>query len=125
MSTLKNVTELVRKYNDLELMKQIVALQTEVFDLQSEVRQLREQLSVREQLRTEPPMNYYYRASDPVPHCPKCYEDGRKLIHLPAAEPWNGGIRRDCRVCHETYWEKAMDLETPKVIARSNWMSRY
>jgi predicted nucleotide-binding protein len=61
-------------------------------------------------LRMKGRMNYYYRDGDEVPFCPKCLENDKKEIHLPASEPWNGGIRRDCRVCNETYWEQPMDL---------------
>jgi len=62
-------------------------------------------------LRMKGRMNYYYRDGDEVPFCPKCLENDKKEIHLPSSEPWNGGIRRDCRVCNETYWEQPMNLD--------------
>jgi hypothetical protein len=34
ISTIKDISALVKKYNDLELMKQIIDLQNEVFELQ-------------------------------------------------------------------------------------------
>jgi hypothetical protein len=121
LGTLKEVSELVKKYNDIELMKQIVQLQSQVFELQQTNLRLNEELAQeRRQSATESamemrgPMNYYFRQGDPVPFCPKCWEDQpRKAIHLPEAEPWSGGIRRDCRVCNETYWEKPVDMRNP------------
>ena len=113
LNTLKDISALVKKYNDLELMRRIVDLQQEVFDLQQTNLDLQKQIAaLRESRQAEgsmiprPPFNYYYRDGDPVPFCPKCWENDKKPIHLPESEPWSGGIRRDCRVCNETYWEK-------------------
>ena len=115
LSTVKQISELVRKYNDLELMRQIVTLQTEVFDLQrenlrleTELSNLQHSLQVEKTMKMRSPFGYYYRDGDDVPFCPRCWENDRKRIHLPAAEPWSGGVRRDCRVCNCTYWERPM-----------------
>jgi hypothetical protein len=59
-------------------------------------------------------MNYYYRDGNEVPFCPKCWENDKKEIHLPSPVPWNGGSRRDCRVCSET-WEQPMDLSQQQI----------
>jgi hypothetical protein len=45
IGTIKNISELIKKYNDLELMKQIVSLQTEVFDLQTENLALKKEIA--------------------------------------------------------------------------------
>jgi hypothetical protein len=45
ISTIKNISEFVEKYNDLPLMQQIVALQTEVFELQQENHSLKAALT--------------------------------------------------------------------------------
>jgi hypothetical protein len=130
MSTIKDISTLVKKYNDLELMKQIVDLQNQVFDLQQcnlklqkEVADLRYLNNSDQSMVLRSPFNYYYCAEDPVPFCPTCWENDHKQIHLPEARPWSGGIRRDCRVCHQAYWEKPIDY-TPVRIARtrSSWM---
>ncbi len=123
--TLKDVSQLVKKYNDIELMKRIVELQSQVFDLQQTNLRLQEELSQIKQesadelaMQMSGPMNYYFRKGDPVPFCPKCWEGQRKAIHLPEAEPWSGGIRRDCRVCNETYWEKPTQSASIRVSRR-------
>ena len=122
VSTIKDIATLVKKYNDLELMKKIVDLQSELFELQQENLRLQRELSEVERsvsaaaaMRMRSPFNYYYSDDDPVPFCPTCWEHSEKRIHLPEAEPWNGGLRRDCRVCQQTYWEKPMD-NTPRQI---------
>src|ERR1700680_3366392 len=101
LNTLRQIKNLVEKYNDLPLMKQILDLPTEVFALQTENLRLRDELAdlkrpaePREHLNMRGPANYYYREGDEVPFCPKCWENEGKPIHLPSAEPWNGGIRR-------------------------------
>ena len=130
LSTIKDISALVKKYNDLELMKQIVDLQNEVFELQQNNLRLQKELSELQRsteaesaMISSPPLNYYYRHDDPVPFCPTCWEANRKPIHLPPAEPWNGGVRRDCRVCNQTYWEEPMhSLSRPiKLTRTSQW----
>jgi hypothetical protein len=129
ISTIKDISSLVKKYNDLELMKRIVDLQSEVFDLQQDnLRLQRELLDLQRSTEAEnamtmrPPFSYYYRDNDEVPLCPTCWEHSKKQIHLPGAEPWNGGIRRDCRVCKQTYWEKPMEDTAPQIrVRRSSW----
>ncbi len=128
LGSLKQLSELVKKYNDIELMKKIVELQAEVFELQQTNLQLKEQLARQKHhsadelaMKMSGPMNYYYREGDDVPFCPKCWEGpGHRQVHLPQAEPWSGGIRRDCRVCNETYWEKPTDSR-PIRVRRGVW----
>src|SRR5258706_16411285 len=108
ISTIKNISELIKKYNDLELMKQIVALQTEVFDLQMENLALKKQiagLSEREKMNRREPHGYYYKDGDEVPHCPRCWENDGKAITLPAPADYAIGRGRICRVCKHQYTE--------------------
>jgi hypothetical protein len=127
LSTVKQISELVKKYNDLELMKEIVTLQTEVFDLQrenlrleTELSNLQRSLQVGKAMVMRPPFGYYYRDGDEIPFCPGCWENDTKQIHLPDAEPWSGGVRRDCRVCGYTYWEKPSESgDAP--VRRRRW----
>src|SRR5271154_4212921 len=73
ISTMKNISEIIKKYNDLELIKQIVSLQTEVFDLQRENLALKKHISdrtEREKMLRKEPHGYYYKDGQEVPHCP-------------------------------------------------------
>ncbi len=103
----KEIAELVRKYNDYSLYEKIVQLQTQVVELTSERcalkdenDTLRTQLSDRVQTVFRNP--YYYKDGDEVPLCPRCYEtSSRELrVHLthPASELTNG-FGRICRNC--------------------------
>jgi hypothetical protein len=108
IGTIKNISELIKKYNDLELMKQIVALQTEVFDLHLENLALKKQivaLNERAKMTRREPHGYYFREGDEVPHCPKCWEDAGKAITLPAAVDYITDRGRICRVCKHHYAE--------------------
>ncbi len=108
IGTIRNISELIKKYNDLELMKQIVALQTEVFDLQMENLALKKQiggLSEREKMKRREPHGYYYKDGEEVPHCPRCWENDGKAITLPAPENYVIGPGRICRVCKHQYTE--------------------
>jgi hypothetical protein len=108
IGTIKNISEIIKKYNDLELMKQIVALQTEVFDLQTENLDLKKQIArinEREKMIRREPHGYYYKDGEEVPHCAKCWENDGKLITLPATADHGSFVGRRCRVCNHLYIE--------------------
>lgn len=108
ISTIKNISEIVKKYNDLELMKKIVELQTEVFDLQMENLALKKQVTSmdeREKMTRREPHGYYYKEGEEVPHCPRCWENDGKAITLPALTDYVVGPGRICRVCKHHYTE--------------------
>jgi hypothetical protein len=112
ITSLKQIAELVKKYNDLELMKQIVDLQNQLFDSQREKLQLEKaladlkaQLDVRQKLHMRGPNNYFYMDGDDVPLCPLCWERDQKVIHLPPPDQYMIGLGRVCRVCKHDYSE--------------------
>lgn len=103
IATIKNISELIKKYNDLDLMKEIVSLQQEVFDLKAENLQLREQvakLSTKEKMVRREPHGYYYKDAEDVPHCPKCWEADGKAVTLPPSDKHGMYVGRRCRVCN-------------------------
>lgn len=115
IATLKQIAELVKKYNDLELTKRIVDLQNQVFDVQQErlelakeLADLKAQLDLRQKMHMRGPDNYYFAEGDDVPFCPVCWERDHNAIHLsPSYEsPYTGSITRTCRVCRQEYFEK-------------------
>lgn len=102
IATIKSISEIVKKYNDLELMKQIVSLQEEVFDLKMENLQLKEQvakLNAKEKMVRREPHGYYYKDGEDVAHCPKCWDGEGKAVTLPQSEKHGMYIGRRCRVC--------------------------
>jgi hypothetical protein len=115
LNTLKKIREVIKNTTDRELVKLILDLQKDVFAIESqnlklasELASLKRQLDLQARMHTRPPFGYYFQDSDDVPFCPKCWESCRDAIHLPAPESSGDGIRRECRVCKETYWEPAI-----------------
>jgi hypothetical protein len=115
LNTLRQIREMIKRSNDQELFKLILALQRDIFALESdnlklnvELASLKRELGLREEMHMRPPYNYYFRDGDDVPFCPACWENGRKAIHLSAPEQLDCGIRRECRACRETYWEESI-----------------
>jgi hypothetical protein len=105
ISTIKLISEVVKKYNDIELMHQIIELHSEVFELQKENPGLKKRLDQREKMQMKGPHGYFYQDGDEVPFCPKCWEADGKSIHLPASEDYVIGHGRVCRVCKHQYIE--------------------
>jgi hypothetical protein len=123
IATIKNISELVKKYNDLELMKQIVSLQEEVFDLKMENLNLKEQvakLNQKEKMIRQEPFGYYLKENENVPHCPKCWEKDHAAITLPEVEKHGSYMGRKCRVCTYLYVEGKAPYNPPPVL-RGDW----
>lgn len=131
LGAVKSAFELGKKTTDLELKQHlsdavdnVLELKIRVHDLAEENRSLREQLNLKASVARNSEFGYYFAEGDSDPLCPKCYEGNGKLIHLSPSKPWNGGIRRDCIECRQTFWEKKM-VATPKRIIRgpNGWMA--
>src|SRR5258708_31977024 len=86
--------------------------------LLDENKELRRQLEQRQHPTQEPKIrqvgetNYYYKG-DEGPFCQPCYDVDPKVKRLVALSPqqttqW-GSVRRDCSVCHQTFYEKKVD----------------
>ena len=105
VDTMKDVVTLVQKTDNIELVKQVMSLQSEALEMQEENRSLREQVSelrraldFAKSLRFEEP---FYRApDDSVPFCARCWEVDRRAIHL--KQDWNGR-RWECYQCGKVY----------------------
>jgi hypothetical protein len=52
----------------------------------------------------------FYKGDENEPICPVCWQRDEKVVYLPPSYTWNGGVRRDCQVCHQTSWEVPMRL---------------
>ena len=88
LNTLRQIREIIKRSNDQELLKLVLALQRDIFALESdnlklnvELASLKRELPLREKMHMRPPYNYYFRDGDDVPFCPACWENGRKAIH--------------------------------------------
>jgi hypothetical protein len=115
LNTLKKIRKIIRGTTDRELVRLVLDLQKEVFaieshnlELASELTSLKQQLNLPARMHTRPPFDYYFLEGDDVPFCPKCWESSGNAIHLQAPVAAGGRVRRECRVCKETYWEPAI-----------------
>jgi hypothetical protein len=115
LNTLRQIREMIKRSNDQELLKLLLALQRDIFALESdnltlnvELASLKRELALREKMQMRPPYGYYFRDGDDVPFCPACWENQGHVIHLSAPEHFDCGIRRECRACRETYWEESI-----------------
>lgn len=103
----KEIADLVRKYNDLPLYDKLVQLQTQITEQASDLlrvnaenQDLRQQAALRERTSFRNP--YYYEEGDEIPLCPKCFatSDGKLRVHMshPPAD-YMEGHGRHCVVC--------------------------
>jgi hypothetical protein len=112
LNTLKKIRKIIRNTADRELVRLILDLQKEIFaieshnlELASELTSLKQQLDLPARMHTRPPSGYHFLEGDDVPFCPKCWESGGNAIHLQEPVSAGGGVRRECRLCKEAYWE--------------------
>jgi hypothetical protein len=132
ITLVKDISQVVKKFNDLELMKQIVDLQTAVFDQQQEILKLSKELaSTKEQLELKNKLKlkkfgdvrYYVLDGEEVPYCPVCYGKERQLIPLPEGENFSQGFRRICPSCKNIFYEKpAVFSSHTGPMGRRHWM---
>jgi hypothetical protein len=64
----------------------------------------------------------YYYHGEKGPFCQVCFDknDG-KLVLLPQAQEWNGGLRRICAVCGNRFYERPMDNSPRQTGGYSPW----
>jgi hypothetical protein len=113
ISSVKSVKEMAKQSKDSGLKDQISDVYDAILDLKDKVlaldeenRQLREQLEQQKTVKYDLTFGYYFREDDPVPLCPKCYEDKQGVRHLSQPENVLGGIRRTCLNCTFEKWEQ-------------------
>jgi regulator of replication initiation timing len=121
LGLVKDISQVVKNLNNLELLKQIIDLQTAVFEHQQEnLRLSRELMDARERLDTKDKLklkrfgdvHYFVVEGEDVQYCSPCYATKKQLVPLPNGEPWNGGFRRVCPACKNIFYERPMRDET-------------
>lgn len=108
VENVKEVAELLRKYNDIELNRRILNLENEVLDLSREKRraeekseQLERLLHFKEKLTFGEP--FYWLEKDKTPYCPACWEDKHKAVHIVFSFDNGKKARFDCPTCGHMY----------------------
>jgi hypothetical protein len=131
LNLFKSAREQAKVSKDTDLKETISSLFDVVLDLKQAVLLVTEennQLRAEREKSTEQPKRkqvgeaIYYFVGDEGPFCQPCYDDKKKLVALTPAEPWSGGIRRQCLVCHHFFHEKPMNLNPIRLGGRrSPW----
>jgi len=109
VENMKDVAELVKKFNDIELNRRILALENEVLDLSRDKRRLEEEVErFRVTLKQSKEMvfkaPFYYLEGDATPHCPGCWESKKLAVHLHRArKPLPIGDGMECPACKHFY----------------------
>ena len=105
------IIDLIKKGATVEYQEKIMKLKEAVLQLQEEnqelrkkVQELEEALSIRANLKYEPP--YYWletKENKEGPYCQACYDKERKLIRLQDRKDG----RWTCMVCTVTYYDRS------------------
>jgi hypothetical protein len=108
-----------RLYDGLLSLKESVGrLLDENSSLRLRIAQLEQPSEKREpELRQVGAANYYFDGNK-GPCCQPCYDGKGKLTVLTPPEPWNGGLRRQCVLCGEFFYEQPMESGPVRIGAR-------
>ena len=109
VENMKDVADLVKRFNDIDLNRRILTLENEVLDLSREKRRAEERIEELERaLRFNKELvfrkSFYYLEGDETPYCAGCWEGRRAAIHLHHAR--NSSATEDvmhCPACRNDY----------------------
>ena len=107
----KDISELVKKYNDQELYEKIVELREEILEIRTEnLRLLEENKALKDNSKIDEDLvrpdnsNCYYRTGDTgqqQPFCMTCWDYDRKLVNLLQGQShYDGSGTIICNICH-------------------------
>lgn len=108
IDTVKDVAILVQKADNIDLVKRVLALQTqaqEMLDenrtLKARVEELEKLLSFAKTVKFETP--FYSAENDSIPLCARCWEVNKKAVHVVSIYKGADGDRWDCPECKYMY----------------------
>jgi len=112
VENMKDVADLVKRFNDIELNRRILTLETEVLDLSRDKRRLEEKveqmeksLKLRNDLYFHEP--FYWVKGDSIPYCASCWETQTAAIHVIFGHDSNEGYSAwQCPGCKHTCYPK-------------------
>ncbi len=104
----KEIGDLIKKYNDIELNRKIVNLEGEVQDLtrdkrrlESKVEELAAVVEMKQNLVFKAP--FWWLENDETPYCASCWENQKKAIHVVLRVDVADHISWDCPTCKHFY----------------------
>ena len=126
MKLLDSVREEAKGSKDLALKENISNLYNDLLDLKAaHIRIEEENAELRRriaQAADKPPVPqirqvgavHYYYVGEEGPYCQPCYDGKSKVVRVTPPEPWSGGQRRHCPVCHAIFQEtKSASADRP------------
>ena len=132
LSALRSIRERAQTSKDTYLKDEIstfydslLSLKEAVILVTDENRELKEKIEKLErpaemllpELRQVGAVNYYF-VGEEGPFCQACYDGKGKLTRLSPPEDWNRGVRRQCVLCGEYFYEKKMDVSQRAIRRR-------
>ena len=112
IETVKDVAGLIQKYDNIELIRRVVELQEQVYDLVNENRSLKELLTTREQLTFS--KNSYWKG-DEGPFCSRCWDVATTLVRMHDA----GTFHPSCPACQTVALDPDRVPQSPVKRGRS------
>lgn len=127
---MKELVSLIQKADNLELQKKLLDLQNDVMALTDENSQLKKKLEelqrttlLAQELRFESP--FYFRTGDHIPHCSRCWEVDKRLIHLTGPQQPIAGERWDCPQCDKHFIKpgtrRSVEARTARGTSQIDW----
>jgi uncharacterized protein YbaR (Trm112 family) len=108
VENIKEVANLVKKFNDIELNRRILNLENEVLDLSRDKRRAEETIAELERaLKFSKELvfrdSHYWLEGDRTPYCSGCWESKRLAVHLNRARADGLGLVMQCPSCKHNY----------------------
>jgi len=114
VENMKDVAELVKKFNDIELNRRILDLENEVLDLarakrrgEERIEELEQTLKFKGALSFREP--FYWLEGDKTAFCPNCWEKEHKAIHVVHLWSESGETKYECPNCKTGYKVRTPD----------------
>ena len=108
VENIKEVADLVKKFNDIELNRRILKLEEEVIDLtrdkrraDDKVEELQRSLKFKSELKFKDP--YYWLEGDLSPYCPGCWDAKRVPVHVVTVKHPMLQDQKQCPSCKHVY----------------------
>ncbi len=108
VENIKEVADLVKKFNDIELNRRILKLEEEVIDLtrdkrraDDQVEELQRALKLKGELKFKDP--YYWLDGDSFPYCPGCWDAKRVAVHIVTVTHPMLHHQKQCPSCKHVY----------------------
>jgi hypothetical protein len=98
-----------------DLYDDVLSVKERVADLDEENRTLRVALEEKgKYIGPVVPHGYYFQAGDNEhPLCPRCFQEKpQRIAFMTEPENWNSGVRRTCKLCGKSIYEKPMVLNS-------------